>query len=469
METTTPLPVHGDSVTETTGPHCRTLVSAVTVALLLGAAAPAQSETFTPHALGTIPDDISLEAPPITAPDGTVVTHVSRLMFAPDGSRFAYVGYREGLAYPVIGEDVPESPYHYVSEPSFSADSSTVVFRVGNRKSQRTEEWWPLVNGEKGKKFDWIGEISVGPDGTLAFWEQPGAKIVGDGSYDRGGQVLHFGKRTSRKYEDATSLHRPVISANGKTVVGGAMKGGRWFALAMSDRGKQQLLPKRGVGMVGAVAVSSDGKQVACIGGEGPPMPPGVPRGALPGTEWRIHFGQKELGKGLEGVGAPVIEPAKGRALAYKALGGSKMGIGFDSADPELEFAYVSTPVWSPDGKSVAYAAYSASNHEPMYELEAETGARLAVGKAKLATQRPGKKPALLETEYAAIRYPTFSADGKQVAFAARDADGKWRIVVGDRSSAAFDEVGPPVFDSESERIAFGARSGAEVSWVVLE
>ena len=32
-----------------------------------------------------------------------------------------------------------------------------------------------------------------------------------------------------------------------------------------------------------------------------------------------------------------------------------------------------------------------------------------------------------------------------------------------------FDEVGPPVFDPDSERIAFGARKGRQVFWKLLE
>jgi hypothetical protein len=54
------------------------------------------------------------------------------------------------------------------------------------------------------------------------------------------------------------------------------------------------------------------------------------------------------------------------------------------------------------------------------------------------------------------------------VAFCARDEKG-WHVVVGEKVSPAYSEVGPPTFSEDGQRVAFGARSDREIWWRVLE
>ena len=67
-----------------------------------------------------------------------------------------------------------------------------------------------------------------------------------------------------------------------------------------------------------------------------------------------------------------------------------------------------------------------------------------------------------------AVNDPAFSPDGKTLAYAAMKAD-KWIVVFGDQKGPAFDGVGNPVFSPDGGRVAFNARKGRELWKIVMD
>ncbi len=445
----------------------------IRVAVLLLASTPlaAQSIAFEPKLLHTIPDGISLEGDPITDPNGDSFTPTSDVVWGPTGRRVAYIGRRGQTSFPIdSGIDTQPEGFHYLDSPVFSSDGDDVVWRAGNRIKPKKEKWWILRNGERSKKsYDWIGSVSIGPDGTIAFWEQPGAKIVADGSYNRGKQVFHVGKKKGKKWEDATALTPAAFSADGSTVATAAGKGGEWHVLITDKNGKQKPLTKKGFQMIDSIALSPNGKEAAVVVmagmGFAPPGPGGMP---MPGQKLVIQHGKNTYGKQFDSAGVPVFGP-KRKQLAYKFADGKKMGIALtNDKKPRAEHGYVTNPVFSPDGSRMAYAAIEDAKVEPFYKMTTYCDFAIEGGKARLVTRKGKGKPKVDDAEYEGILHITFSPDGKRIAFVARKGK-KWQIVCGDEKSDLFDEVGKPVFDESSKRIAFGARSGREIWWKVLE
>lgn len=67
--------------------------------------------------------------------------------------------------------------------------------------------------------------------------------------------------------------------------------------------------------------------------------------------------------------------------------------------------------------------------------------------------------------EAAAIEFPTFSPDGRTLAYAERQAGGGWHVVVGDQVGPAVDAIlGSVVFSPNGGRYAYPVRSGANTA-----
>jgi hypothetical protein len=429
-----------------------------TLALCSAGSAGGQSSD---RLIATVPGGIELVGPPITDPDGKSVPNVSEVVFRRDGGQVAYVGFKGGKSCPVIGATAGEA-FDYLDTPVFGGEH--VFFRAGNRTSPTTEKWWILADGKKSGEEDWIGAIACNSDGSqLAYWVQPGAKIESSGAYSRSNLSLVVGKKRGPKWQDAEALTPPVFSPDGARVATAAMKGTQWFALVAGAKGEETR--GAGHGLISGLAWRPDGQELAVVAVAADPKagrraPPGAPPGEIP-SKFVIVCGKDVFGRKYDCSGAPVFSP-DGKKIAYKVLKGTKLGVAV-GADESVEprFDFVGRPVFSPSGAEVAYAASLGAKCDP-FEAVTEAGETGAEG-GEWFVMTGSKKGDVFQK----VGQPVFSPDGKRVAYSARTA-GKWHVVAGKTKSPPFDEVSPPGFSADGTQVSFGARLGRELWWKTL-
>jgi Tol biopolymer transport system component len=395
---------------------------------------------FVGHPLPTVPEGVELDGAPV---------------FAPDGTQVAYAGKRDGALVPIVGEEIGES-FDFIDPPVFGASGEQVAFRVGKRANKKSEDWWIWRDGKKTESNDWIGALSWSPDGSkLAYWTQPGAKLESDGSYKRGGMVLVVDGRKGAKWNDADALTPPVWSEDSKVVATSAMKGGEWCVL-LGDK------PSTKAPFIDSVSLSRDGKSFA-VAAKRVSMAQFDP-GAVAPTEmhWEVILGKRTFGVNFESAASPTISP-DGRRVAYKVTTANKCGIAIDDEEPKLPWDFVTRPVWSDDSRRLAYAGVQGGELDRAWIVSKEGDLVIKAGSWRLVVD--GEPTG---ENFDELRDIVFSPSGKLAAFRARTG-AKWQIVCGTTKSESFDFAGPPSFDTDSRRLAFGIRNGREFAWKVLE
>ncbi|MBI4880194.1 MAG: PD40 domain-containing protein [Planctomycetes bacterium] len=397
-------------------------------------------------------DAFSVDRLLVRAPAGVAATPA--IAFAPDGTRVAYVGTKDGKSVPVVGEDIGDA-FDFVDPPVFAPSSAQVAFRAGKRVSSKSEKWWILLDGKKTAQNDWIGALSWSPDGKrLAYWTQPGARIGADGAYTGGDLVLVIDGKKGAKWADADALSPPVWSADSKVVASTAMKGGEWHVL-LDDKSVA-----KGV-CLKEVTLSANGKRYAFSRLRLPARSASGPGAPPPVMTWEVVGLGGTLGARYESAGTPAISP-NGAKVAFKAAQGGKVGLAVDDEPARLEWDFVSGASWSNDGKHLACAVATGCTVDPTWLVTSEGDWSVKGGEWRLLVDgEPRGEP------YDELRDLTFSDDGQLLACRARK-EGKWRIVCGDRASDAFDLVGPPRFSQDGRLVGFGARLGDELLWRTL-
>ncbi len=154
---------------------------------------------------------------------------------------------------------------------------------------------------------------------------------------------------------------------------------------------------------------------------------------------------------------------ADGKHVAFKILDKDKFGVVLDGASGVLpEYDFVDSLVVSPEGDQVAYVA----------GLECTVSEKR--GYAVLSgTQATGSRWWVVHgqeksREYTAVREPTWSPDGKRIAFAGCTR-GEWRVFVGKDSSPPCSEVAGLVWSSDSQSVSFASRTGMDIAWTTLK
>jgi hypothetical protein len=359
--------------------------------------------------------------------------------------------------------------YDYASGPVFGRDGAHWAFRVGKREGKDRERWWVLLDGKEVGAEDWIGDISLAPDGEhYAAWTQPGAKLASDGSYTRGKQVLVTPWKSGAKWDDADSLIAPRFALDGSFVTTLASKAGKWQLLLADKNGEHEL----GVAQafITGYDVSQDGKSFALMVAddstmdEDSPAPPD-PSG-MADMKSVIVFGKQTLGADRDDANSPRISP-DAKQVAWILRSGAKHGVAFgDGKRAKASHDWVRALTYRPDGKELAFAAGTGGKPN-LALLDPEGGQQIDDAQWHIVRCDSGGKEHADEATFRRVAHLTWSRDSKQLAFAGETADG-WRIICGDKRSEPFDEIGPPHFSADGTHVAFGARKGRELWWKIL-
>lgn len=411
---------------------------------------------------------------------------------APDGERYVvHISGDDGTTVILDGEVVGR--HAFVNGPAWGP--GTVAWSWGDPTGRSAESWTLWQDGKDSKKSDWMGPVEL--DGkTPVYWGGDGVKLDGDGAYSGGDYKVYRGKKGSKEeYKDAGMFGAPWVLPKGRTAYVGRAAKGYQVVFGKEEFGNYL--------WVSGMAVSADGKRAAWAGfgdqslaDRRDPLA-GLGRGG--GFSLSLIF---TTGSKADGKKRPASHGAAYQLLAAPALGGPdgahlgylarrpEEGILVVKDDIELPGTWgsIGTPVFSPDGAHLAYTvdedtsssgmgrgAINPGRMDGFQFAELPEAARDLIGDEGLAAiagsasgtcylvvdgeiQTDGFKMAIL---------PVWSPKGTRVACRVQTEEG--HAIASELSvGPSYDQVGPPVFLDE-DRIAFGARRGREVLWVVLE
>ena len=261
----------------------------------------------------------------------------------------------------------------------------------------------------------------------------------------------------------------PILRPAGKLVYAVFTGGEKLPYVSLKDRVLFTTTQEWSWGLPGAI--SADGSIVVS-----PVHDPKSDRAAvaLNGKVQKIHAGIAAW---------PVIsENGKVFAFALEKKDGHCMVVN-DNEGPV--FDWVTDPVLTPDGNTVAYGAESGDHfllirgNDRLSVKASPKGAFIsrngqAIG-CWITTQKGGKRTSQvligekMGPEFTSIVTPTFTLDGKHVAYRAEGEKGKRFVVIDDQIIPVGDIQTSPVFVDGDKKVGYGVREGRELWWRFIE
>lgn len=310
--------------------------------------------------------------------------------WSPDGKKLAFVGWREDQV--VVVEDGRKSgAYGDVQELLWSPDGSILAYgaRIG-------QDMFCVVNGKKGEPFDEIGNLRFAPDGkTLAYAAREGDALLVVGTA-KGADYSHVGI--------------PIFSGDG-TTIGYAASGANGQFVVVARRGGKSVCSEAYV-EVGTPVASRDGRVWACRARlksekEAVLIVKRETRRYKLDKEEVLHESDiltEDMGAAADSVSDPILN-AEGTLVAYAAGKGSRKYLVVGDQRTQ-KFSTIDRLSFGPDGKTVAFRA-------------GQYGKQLVV----VGESRSDEFDEV-------VSGPVWSRDGRKVAFTARNGAELWSRVL---------------------------------------
>ncbi|MDB4978338.1 MAG: hypothetical protein JWM56_524 [Candidatus Peribacteria bacterium] len=369
-----------------------------------------------------------------------------------DGRTIAYRAFKKSLlpfvdpSVIVVNGTEQKDAFDEIGDPTVSADGKKIAYRA-----RKGEQAFIVENGVQGKSFRFLSNPFYNPTSTdlVYFAVQNGLSLIvndrewpvsfpypgtGDAPpiFSNDGTTLGFtGKgmitlnlKTGhlQQFAEDNDTYYPVISPNGLKVAYMVEGGnGQYFTLnGIKDPHEHNRIVD--------IAFSSDSRRIA----------------------YTVQLVSIETSTGNSGNDMQMVIDGK----------------------PEEAYQYVGSPLFSPDSKNIAYAVRTGSGADTYGLSDSQMFIKFNDKNMKA---------------YRSVGSPVFSQDGKHFAYVAgrgikevpqRDEErqisstlnmnAETLVVIDGREGASYDEIfGTPVFSPDGKLVAYAARRGSDLMWVV--
>jgi Tol biopolymer transport system component len=309
-----------------------------------------------------------------------------RFAWSPDGKKLAFIGGKGGKVY-VVRDGAQSEPYSAADELLWSPDGKSLAYAAG-----RENDYFVVLDGSKGEPFDEVYDLTFLPDGkTLAYVAKEGGMYVviggvkspeykfaqclvfsGDGTkigYVGGSKAANvlvgpIPGREMTSSENYMSVEELKLSSDGKVWAFSAKLSQTPGMMVVTSRehqknvrfivdGKEETRTvasrgeERGPGYeaIDSIALNRDGSLLAYVG--------------LKGSRRHLVVGNSPVQK-FSVIDRMSFGPDD-KTLAYRAGQYGKQFVVAGQARSEEFDQILSGPVWSPDGKKVAFTAQNGS------------------------------------------------------------------------------------------------------------
>lgn len=398
---------------------------------------------------------------------GPAYESVSFLVKSPDGRRFAFGGKRGGKKYLIVDNKEMRGLYSEEVAPSaFSPDGSFVACEVGSLKEKK---WFIVVSDGEKEVYrspvypDTYRQPVFSPDGRFLVFELGDDKRnIKNKSKKRTLFFLDISARKTikEKLHAGYTAGSISFSSDSSRAVYIMYNDEKQFLILQDFALNKQRKAEIPDSSPGQVFLSPDGKRIVSTVTKGEKYFLVVSTWDSPATgkEYGPYDGVKQpvFGHGST-VASLVLKEGKWRNIVWDREGAMKYdGVG-------------DAPVFSRDGAKIAYAANKGGHQERTGQIGGKWFMVLALaGKPHVVKAGPG---------YDMVISPVFSPDGKYIAYRARTGPmekAKRFMVIADaetgkviKEGTAGDEIWPPVWSSDSKSVGYGARIGRELRWKV--
>jgi Tol biopolymer transport system component len=325
----------------------------------------------------------------------------------------------------VVLDGTPGEEFDDVRSLTFGPDGKTLAY-VGDeeKKHEVKEKQWVIAGPRKlGPYFE------VGSHWRVPFVFSPdGARLAFRAASDEDTKFIVLDGRAQEAFDD---VDHPVFSPDGSHLAYAANRGGKhqesiyvvsggeWFVVLDGKKGETFDWVGHTCGEGGWPTFSPDGSRLAYK--------------AQRGKKWfMVVDGKRE--EGFDLLFGPAFTPDS-RHVEYSAENGKDWLLIRDGKRVTDNHPAIIAQAVSPDGAHYAYACVDQSKRWSVFVDGAPVGS--------------------FDFAYA----PTFSKDGKRVAYLAHEGDDQFIIVDGHRG-ASFEHVGAPIFDADGKDPIYVAGSG---------
>jgi hypothetical protein len=312
--------------------------------------------------------------------------------FSPDGKRLAYSARRDNKWYAVVdGKAIISSGHDLIHNLTFSPDSRHFAYSASQDDKQAC-----VIDGVTGPLFDTANKPVWSPDGNRFAYiaEEKGQKSI----------VLNG--REGPKYDDITS---PVFSFDSRHFAYGARKDGKSLVVTDGKEGPSFAMSSP----IDAIKFAPADDRLGYVANKGDT------------GGWVVVIDGKAVSVYAYIIGTTLTFNPNGKGFAYVATADRNGVMVVDENRPGPVFDGILGPVYSPDGKHIAYAAKKA-NRLSLF-LDGQAGPEL---------------------EYSDISDLSYSADGKHLMYRATAKDFRF-VVLDGQISPAYDQIYRPAFTTK--------------------